>query len=368
MSPPNARLDASATGPILVEGLLQVLCQGVIFAQAIKYYESPLDDTRRSKSYICVLVVLSVFQTALSIYKLWIVLVLGRHWSSSPIDWADLFFNGVICSVSELYLVRRCWKATKKNPWVLLLLGFIAVTTFLANVYLAVEIGHSRLKLEATNDPLRTNRYLPTVISFNYWIFGSLALDITVTSILMVWLWRSKTGLSYLDKAIKHIIGISWESAAVPCVSMVVAVALYHAKPAHERNVVLIFILMTGKYYSLGILRAVNSREKLRQRMHSEDNGRRSLSGWQWDQDNTAATPRMVNDCVAPCTDATSSPSGVADSASTLAARSVEDGGLVSKSPSVYQRMAFNSVTDATKVEVDSNCRVLSSRDGSGMV
>jgi hypothetical protein len=75
-----------------------------------------------------------------------------------------------MCSTCELWLVRRCWKATAKNTWVLLSLAFIAVTTFLANVYLvrraclvrgasiadcagqAVDLAQSRLTGGDTND------------------------------------------------------------------------------------------------------------------------------------------------------------------------------------------------------------------------
>ncbi|KAA1466601.1 hypothetical protein DENSPDRAFT_811748 [Dentipellis sp. KUC8613] len=277
--------DPISTGPIVLGTVLQTLCQGVIFAQALKYWQSPLDDTRRMKIYVVVLVLLSVFQTALSIYKEWLVLVLHKHWSTSHLSWSELFFNGLICCVCELFLIRRCWKATQKNIWVGLVLAAIAISTFVANLFLAIAIAIGSRHQAANNDPLKTNRYFPTVFAFNFWIAGSLVLDTTVTSILMVYLWRSKTGLGYLDKALKHIIGITWESAAFPCICMLVAISLYHSKPSKDRNLVLLFILLTGKFYILGLLRTLNSRGKLRAHMKS-DIGRRSLSEWQWDQEH----------------------------------------------------------------------------------
>ncbi|KAI0068586.1 hypothetical protein BV25DRAFT_1817458 [Artomyces pyxidatus] len=283
--------DAITTGPILVEGLLQALCQGVICAQAVRYSENTLDDTRRMMAFVGTLVTLSCLQTFVTVYKLWLVLVYHKHWSTSPLSWSDLFLNGLICTVCETFLVRRCWKVTEKNKWVLLGLGFIAGTTFIANVYLAIAIGLGAKHTVENNDPLKTNHYFNTVFSFNYWIVGSLVLDLTVTSILMVWLWKSKTGLGYLDKALKHIIGITWESAAIPFVSMVIAVSLYHTKPARDRHLVMFFILMTGKFYILGLFRTINSRGKLRERMKSNfDPARRSLSEWQWDQEPISVT------------------------------------------------------------------------------
>jgi hypothetical protein len=48
---------------------------------------------------------------------------------------------------------------------------------------------------------------------------------------------------------------------------------------------------MTGKLYTLGILRSLNSRPDLRGRMTSDDVGRRSLSDWQWgdESENTVS-------------------------------------------------------------------------------
>jgi hypothetical protein len=82
---------------------------------------------------------------------------------------------------------------------------------------------------------------------------------------------------------------MTWESAFVPCISMLVAAALYHAGSAdqEQRNLVQLFLLVTGKLYILGILRAVNARAKLRTNMHSDSVGRRSLGGTEWAEDAT---------------------------------------------------------------------------------
>ncbi|TFY74313.1 hypothetical protein EWM64_g9700 [Hericium alpestre] len=295
--------DVLTTAPLLIGGFIQSVSQGIIFAQAMRYWRSPLDDTRRMKIYVAVLVLLSAFQTSLIVYKQWLVLVMHEHWSSSPFNWTELFFNGLLCCVCETFLVRRCWKATKKNTWVLVFLVLIAAAIFVANLYLAIAIGQVSKHEVANNDPLENDQYFPTVFAFNFWIVGSMALDILVTSILMVYLWRSKTGLGYLDKALKHIISITWESAALPCVTMVIAVGLYHSKVARSRHLVLLFILLTGKFYVLGILRTLNSRGRLREKMKSTDFCRQSLGDWQWDQEPAVgATPRMEEVLLSPST------------------------------------------------------------------
>lgn len=279
---------ASTTGPILLEALLQTLCQGVLFAQAVRYWDSRIEDTLRLKAFVGTLVVLSMLQTALEIYKVWFVTILDHPWSASPLKWTDILLNGVIVVLCETYLVRRCWMATNKKMWILIPLVALTLSIFIVNVFLAIEVGKATGDV-TVEDPLRARtRNMPSAkFAFSYWIFGSLALDSIVTTILSIFLWRSKTGLSYLDKTLRHIIGIAWESAAVPFVSMLIAVCIYHARPAANYQLVLLFVLSTGKFYALGILRSLASRVQLRTRMKSTDLGRTSLTEWNWDQERT---------------------------------------------------------------------------------
>jgi hypothetical protein len=53
---------------------------------------------------------------------------------------------------------------------------------------------------------------------------------------------------------------------------------------------------MTGKFYTLGILRSLNSRPGLRDWMTSDDMGRTSLSGWQWGEEHENAVARRPSE------------------------------------------------------------------------
>jgi hypothetical protein len=55
-----AQTDVPISAPILIEGILQSICQGVIFAQVARYWECPLNDTIRMKSYVLTLAGLSL--------------------------------------------------------------------------------------------------------------------------------------------------------------------------------------------------------------------------------------------------------------------------------------------------------------------
>ena len=56
------------------------------------------------------------------------------------------------------------------------------------------------------------------------------------------------------------------------------------------------FWLMTGKFYTLGIMRSLNSRPGLRGWMTSDDMGRTSLSDWQWADEHENSVARRPSE------------------------------------------------------------------------
>ncbi len=46
----------------------------------------------------------------------------------------------------------------------------------------------------------------------------------------MAYLWHSKTGVDNLDKALNHIIAVTWGSAAIPSVLQIIAASLYNSE------------------------------------------------------------------------------------------------------------------------------------------
>ncbi|KAF8974163.1 hypothetical protein BDZ97DRAFT_355 [Flammula alnicola] len=273
-------------GAILLDGLLQSFLLGTIVNQAFKYLMDYRDDSWRKRLFVVAVIILSILQTILEDYKVWRTLIHHQKWSTSRIEWSDLFLNGCICWLCEGFYIRRCWKMMDRNIWVLAPLSVLSMVIMAANLYLAIAMGVAFRSLEGTDDTLTASHFLlpSTIVAFSFWIFGSLVLEVTVTTILMISLWHSRTGFKEIDKTVVKVIHMTWESAILPSFCMVIAVGLYHARPRMDDHLVLFFVLLTGKFYTFGMLRTLNSRTKLRQRMQSHDFGRTSLSTWQWDQ------------------------------------------------------------------------------------
>ncbi|KAF9478173.1 hypothetical protein BDN70DRAFT_65061 [Pholiota conissans] len=280
----------SLPGPILLDGLLQSFLLGTIVNQAFKYLLDYRDDSWRKRIFVVGVILLSTFQTILEDYKVWRTFIFHQKWSTSKIEWSDLFLNGCICWLCEGFYIRRCWKMLNKNVWFLASLSLLSALLMASNLYLAVAMGLAFRsdEVEGTNDTLTASRFLlpSTIVAFSVWIFGSLVLEMTVSTILIISLLRSRTGFKEIDKTVVKVVHMTWESAVLPLMCMLIGVGLYHAQPETDDHLVLFFVLLTGKFYTFGMLRTLNSRAKLRQRMNSQDLGlgRTSLSSWQWDQ------------------------------------------------------------------------------------
>ncbi|KAJ3873089.1 hypothetical protein F5051DRAFT_506755 [Lentinula edodes] len=255
-------------GAVLLDGILQSFLLGFVIGQASKYFSAFKDDRWQKRTFVGVVVLLSLLQTIIEEYKLWQISVNKSSWAHSHFVWTGVAINGCISWLCETFYIRRCWKITDHNPWVLYPLGTLSVTVFIANLIQAVSLPLVVNKTDPESGNYLGSGSLMSLLQFvfSYWIFGSLVLDLIVASILITTLWRAKTGLEDSDRV----------------VCMIAAVSLYHS--TKESNLVLFFVLLSGKLYSYGLLRTLNSRDGFRLRLNSHNLGRATLSNWQWDQ------------------------------------------------------------------------------------
>ncbi|KAJ3732870.1 hypothetical protein DFJ43DRAFT_284286 [Lentinula guzmanii] len=277
-------------GAVLLDGILQSFLLGFVLGQATKYFSVFKDDRWQKRLFVGVVVLLSLTQTIIEDFKLWQISVNKSSWAHSQFVWTGVAINGCISWLCEIFYIRRCWKMTDHNPWVLYPLGTLSITVIIANFIQAVCLP---LVLSKT-DPHSGNYFGGDTLMeslqfvFSYWVFGSLVLDLIVASILITTLWRAKTGLEDSDRVVWSVITLTCESAALPCISMIAAGSLFHSNK--EGNLVLFFLLLSGKLYSYGLLRTLNSRDGFRLRLNSNNLGRATLGDCHWDRTNGSHT------------------------------------------------------------------------------
>ncbi|KAI0727301.1 hypothetical protein C8Q72DRAFT_841110 [Fomitopsis betulina] len=271
--------DTSSSSLILFQALFQYFLQGVVLSQGVKFWGTQKNkhDSKALCFYVAMLVLLSLLQTSLATYKVWHQVITQRHWYSTRLHWTEFLLCGFICTSCEAFLIRRCWKFTFKNNWILVCLTTLSLALLAANVYLAVLIEQC-ITIETGNaDPLKAGRW-----PFPFWVFGSLVLSIALTGILSWYLYKSKIGIAQTDQLVQTIIRVTWETAALPTASMLVAVVFYCGKEmSSARHLDLFFSLLTAKLYTLGILRTLNSRTSFRESIATHDlGGRQSLNDY----------------------------------------------------------------------------------------
>ncbi|KAJ6539550.1 hypothetical protein B0H19DRAFT_1179568 [Mycena capillaripes] len=289
-------------GAILMDGFLHSFCLGFVLALGLKYWEEYAEDSVRKRAFVLAVVFLSFLQTVLEDYKVWTVAVFHKSWAASPFMWTDFFLNGAICSMCEAFYIRRCWKMTGKSPWALYPMVLLWSSVVGAQFYITITLG---LEFQYfTVDHILSGKveqlFRNTVVVFSYWVIGCTILDVTVAAILITCLLKSRTGLETSNTVVHRVILLTLETALLPSISMAVAVTVLHGapNPGHNDDLVLFFVFITAKLYAIGLLRTLNARAKLRQRIDSTDLGRTSLATWSWEQDQqkleTARRPEFV--------------------------------------------------------------------------
>ncbi|KAM5535505.1 hypothetical protein V8D89_010842 [Ganoderma adspersum] len=279
--------DPAIAGPILIQSFMQYLFQGVIITQAVKFYERCHDDPITLRVYVFLLLLLSILQTMVMSYKAWVATIEVMQWWFSPVHVTETLCNALLCILCEMFLIRRCWRATNRNIWVLLSLTILCSIGFIAAIILTVKIGTiiTPTIQEGHPDPLHASTF-----AYPLWVYASLCTALALTVILSYSLWRTKTGLSHLDRTVETIITLTWETALLPSICMLTSAVIFSIRDAQgsgnsvvaRTHLDLFFALLTGKLYALGILRMLNSRTLLRERLQSIPLGRQSLSQWQW--------------------------------------------------------------------------------------
>ncbi|KAL1723473.1 hypothetical protein EV715DRAFT_286341 [Schizophyllum commune] len=266
-------------GTTLVDALIHSFLFGFVVSQALKYGSDYGRDSWKKRALVGIVVAFSVGQTILQYYKAWYILIDAHPtWGTSGLTWLDFTLNGVICSICQGFYIRRCWKLTQRNPWVLYPLATIHALAAIAWIGLVISM---QLRYSATSDSAAMALSEISKVSFATWTLGSLVLDSAAAFTITHRLYTSRAGNKGSDSVVKDVIAVTWEAAILPAGCMFIAVVLYN-QPNPRNLPVLLFALICGKLYAIGLLRTLNARDKLRARMKSQDLGRVSLGGWDW--------------------------------------------------------------------------------------
>ncbi|KAG2060145.1 hypothetical protein BDR06DRAFT_1002668 [Suillus hirtellus] len=272
-------------GAILVGVFIQFFFQGIIVIEAGQYYEVCYEDSWGRNFFVAFVTLLSIAQTAFEGYIAWKANVDRKTLLMIPQAWFALFLNGFISGTNKLFLLRRCWRVTKGSWWIAVLFAF-TITTYGANILIAVAFSRLSVNPKPSDVTL-------SVIAFSYWTTAVLVIDVILSVILAYFLWKNKTGVHHLDRALLRFCAVATESAIWPSLCIAVCAGLFFSHNKNANRLVFVFLLQTGKLYTLSILRTLNAKVKLRERMKSDDFARGSLGNWSWRQADSGVDREM---------------------------------------------------------------------------
>jgi len=254
-------IDVKTTlGAVLVGGLLCGVLTGVVFMQALVYFQLYPVDKPRIKFMVILVWTLDAIHTAMVFASNWIYLM--SHYAdpaiSDTIPWTmglTIFFTALITFLVHCFWAHRVYMLSKKNWFItapILVLAFVRLGAAMVSTIKMISGG---------SFSIFTRRY--------GWVFtlglsASSVLDVLISGALFHFLGQSRTGFSSMDQVINSLSLYSIECGLVPCVFTLSTLICWITMP---RNLVFLGLhFIISKLYANSLLATLNARARIRAR------------------------------------------------------------------------------------------------------
>ncbi|KDQ14460.1 hypothetical protein BOTBODRAFT_342542 [Botryobasidium botryosum FD-172 SS1] len=261
-------------GPLILGPLIQSVMQGMILEMSRSYLARGKTEHRVLRGIVVLLNILALLQTCGSYFDVWTIFVkrFGNWDPNKGFSVPQMLQPVAQATMSALvqgYYIRRCWKVTKQNWWMIAPMvcalgaswACAVVTTnyfFQFNfVALAAKIASTPLK-DGAPPP-------PTPIAINGpllgWLASTAVLDIAITAVLLSYLMASKSKSKFqgLNDLIDRLVFVVWETAVPPCVCGLTACLTYLLLFKTSNTIGLFFQGLIGKLYTISLLETLST-------------------------------------------------------------------------------------------------------------
>lgn len=254
---PNVK---TTLGSVLVGGLLSGVLTGVVFMQALIYFQLYPVDKPRIKAMVVLVWVLDALHTAMVFASNWIYLMqhFGNRSISDTIPWTmgiTVFFTAFITFLVHCFFVQRVYMLSKYNWYITIPLLVLA----------CVRIGAAMV----STIKMISGRTFSGFAQHYGWVFtlglsASSVLDLLICCALLYYLGKSRTGFSSMDQVINSLSLYSIESGLVPCMVTVSALICWLTM---QNNLVFLGLhFIISKLYANSLLATLNARARIRAR------------------------------------------------------------------------------------------------------
>ncbi|KDQ62014.1 hypothetical protein JAAARDRAFT_204385 [Jaapia argillacea MUCL 33604] len=249
--------------PTLTSLTVQAFQTGLLFDLSVQFWARADQEHKLIRTMVAFVSVVAIYQTTATFASLWRLDVAHfGDWNEQLVltnpDRLQSAVTAALASPIQAFLIRRCWILTNKNSPLLVFLSSLLLSTIGLSVYLCIAMFTLSLARGRTST-------LPLNAPYIWSLILSAVLDLTLTVVLFVFLWRSRFDAfsPRVRRTIRRVVLISWEAAALPAVCAVLAVLMYTTMGTHN-NWTLFFHAILGKFYAISLLVTLNARADLR--------------------------------------------------------------------------------------------------------
>ncbi|KAH8102915.1 hypothetical protein BXZ70DRAFT_1006099 [Cristinia sonorae] len=261
-SPPG---DGQLVGGYFVIVYLSLILYGIVVAQTYAYALHAKDDPTSLKITAGIIALCETIHIGLMMHStyLYSVLDFGHPQLLGLIPWSagpSVMLGMVITGCVQTYYIRRIYVMSEKNWW---LTGLVSIMLF-ARAPFSFAAGGLMLSL-GTWSAFRIQ--IGPLIAVCLGLGLSAAVDVTITSILIFYLYKARTGFKSTDRVIHTLMAYTINSGFITMICSTLSVVTFVVLPSS-----LVFaglVQMSSKLYANSFLGTLNARQRLRKRSNN---------------------------------------------------------------------------------------------------
>ncbi|CAE6458450.1 unnamed protein product [Rhizoctonia solani] len=267
-------------GPFIIAMGLDAVLAGILFMQCGAYKSLAAQDPnwiRLMVLYVLLMNVAITMYTWAWIYDLF-VFNFGNY-----LSWFYVLDSATVIVVQGFFAIRA-WRLVNKSYPVLLTIGAFALTAFAGGI--AVKVMFTEFGSTLRAGDVKVPAYI--------WLFCTVIADLTITVIILYFIFQSRTGWSGTDSILSNLARMTFESQLPPTLIAIGLAIEYTIK--YDSFVAIPFICVQAKFYGISLVHTLNGRVNLRRGNTSSGENSSAQQGSRVSKSNQKSTnPYYLN-------------------------------------------------------------------------
>jgi hypothetical protein len=243
----------TATGPLLIGVVLNILLYGVMIMQTFEYYRNCHRDPKWLKYFVAFIFVADTANSVFDVVTIYGYFIkdFGDFVAISRSNWVaetDPAMTAIISASVQYFFAYRVGRLTGKR-WLGLIIATTTTVQLLGGLGTAIGCGIVRVYAEF-------HKVKAAVIT---WLAGAAFTDLLITTSLVWYLRRTRTGITQTDDLISKIIRLTIQTGLATSVCACIDLVLYLS---YDNNLHLIFNFPLCKIYTNSLLSSLNARTR----------------------------------------------------------------------------------------------------------